>query len=79
MKMIDNADQMPCGCCSAMVCYAIGAGRVGNMAVLKQSTEWVEEQVEDEHGELKTKRFTRPRLDFVVGPVRLSEQFRWKR
>jgi hypothetical protein len=39
------------------------------MAVLKQSTEWVEETVEDENGETKIKRFTRPRLDFVVGPV----------
>ena len=37
--------------------------------VLKQSTEWVEEVEEDENGESKTTRFTRPRLDVMVGPV----------
>jgi hypothetical protein len=63
-------DGMPCICCSAVVCSALGATRVGNMAVLKQSTEWVEEQEEDENGEMKVRRFTRPRLDVVVGPVR---------
>ena len=46
----------------------INAGRVGNMAVLRQSQEWVEAQEEDENGDLKTSRYTRPRLDCVVGP-----------
>lgn len=36
--------------------------------VLRQSTEWVEEEEEDENGETKTTRFTRPRLDCMVGP-----------
>jgi hypothetical protein len=63
-------DDMPCICCSAVVCSAVGATRVGNMAVLKQSTEWVEEEEEDENGEMKVRRFTRPKLDIVVGPVR---------
>jgi len=65
----DESDGVPCGCCSAAVCGVLGAGRVGNMAVLKQSTEWVEEDEEDENGEVRTRRFTRPRLDVVVGPV----------
>ena len=39
------------------------------MAVLKQSTEWVEEVEQDEEGEETVRRFTRPRLDIVVGPV----------
>lgn len=68
MKMVDNDNTTPCGCCSAMVCSMMGAGRVGNIAVLRQSTEWVDEAVEDESGETTTKRYTRPRLDFVVGP-----------
>ncbi len=65
----DENENVPCGCCSAIVCGVLGAGRVGNMAVLKQSTEWVEEEEEDESGEVRTRRFTRPRLDVVVGPV----------
>lgn len=66
----DENDGSPCGCCSAVVCGALGAGRVGNMAILRQSQEWVEEEEEDEDsGEKKTRRFTRPRLDIVVGPV----------
>lgn len=68
--MVDNDETSPCGCCSAIACRMIGANRVGNMSIVKQSTEWVEEEQEDEHGELKTRRFTRPRLDIVVGPVR---------
>ena len=68
LSMADN-DGMPCICCSAVVCSKIGASRVGNMAVLKQSTEWVEEEEEDENGETKTRRFTRPKLEVVVGPV----------
>lgn len=71
-KMMDGnpKNSVPCGCCSAIVCTALGAGRVGNMAVLKQSNEWVTEEVPDEeNGGTKTIRVTRPRLDFVVGPV----------
>mmetsp|Transcript_3869 Transcript_3869/g.9364 ORF Transcript_3869/g.9364 Transcript_3869/m.9364 type:complete len:327 (-) Transcript_3869:62-1042(-) len=70
-KMMDGRDynSVPCGCCSALVCPLLGAGRVGNMAVLKQSNEWVSEEVPDlENGGTKTERSTRPRLDFVVGP-----------
>ena len=68
MRMIENDNTTPCGCCSAMICSMLGAGRVGNMAVLRQSTEWVDEMVQDENGETTSKRFTRPRLDVVVGP-----------
>jgi hypothetical protein len=68
-----EVDGVPCICFSAMVCGYLGAGRVGNMAVLKQSTEWVEEVEEDGNGTEveKTRRFTRPKLDIVVGPVSL--------
>lgn len=38
-----------CLCCSGMLCSLIGAGRVGNIAIIRQSTEWVEEVVEDDH------------------------------
>lgn len=68
MRMVDNHNATPCGCCSAMFCSMVGAGRVGNMAVLKQSTEWVDEIVEDENGETTSKRVARPRLEIVVGP-----------
>jgi hypothetical protein len=63
-------DGVPCICCSAYACSMIGAGRVGHMAIIKQSTEWVEE-VEDagDGTEPTTRRYTRPRLDIVVGPV----------
>ena len=75
--MGNKNDSLPCGCCSAIVCSVLGAGRIGNMAVLKQSTEWVTEEVPDEENPtsntMKTKRYTQPRLDFVVGPVS------WKR
>ena len=65
-----DTDGLPCICCSAAVCSLIGAGRVGNMAVLKQSTEWVEEEEDPGDGsEPVVRRFTRPRLDIVVGPV----------
>eukprot|EP00535_Pseudo-nitzschia_heimii_P010508 CAMPEP_0197174372 /NCGR_PEP_ID=MMETSP1423-20130617/922_1 /TAXON_ID=476441 /ORGANISM="Pseudo-nitzschia heimii, Strain UNC1101" /LENGTH=257 /DNA_ID=CAMNT_0042623295 /DNA_START=55 /DNA_END=825 /DNA_ORIENTATION=+ len=70
-KMMDGKDKnpVPCGCCSAIICSALGAGRVGNIAVLKQTNEWVTEEVPDEeNGGTKTERSTRPRLDFVVGP-----------
>lgn len=55
-KCMDNDDTMPCGCCSAVVCTALGAGRVGNMAVLKEG----EERGED--GE------SRRKLIIVAGP-----------
>eukprot|EP00980_Cylindrotheca_fusiformis_P023840 scaffold11043_cov122-Cylindrotheca_fusiformis.AAC.7 len=58
----------PCICCSAFICSKVGAGRIGHMAILKQTTEWVEEVEEDENGEARTRRFTRPKLDMVVGP-----------
>jgi hypothetical protein len=68
-----RADFMPdesgCLCMSARVCPMFGASRVGNMAVLKSSQEWVEEvEYDDETNEPTTKRYTRPRLDIVVGP-----------
>jgi hypothetical protein len=64
-----NPDSSGCLCCSAMICPFLGAGRVGNMAVLSQSTEWVEQVEEDEEtGEEKIKRFTRPKLNIVLGP-----------
>jgi hypothetical protein len=74
-----EAEGVPCICCSAMVCGAIGAGRVGNMAVLKQSTEWVEEVEQDENNVEKIRRFTRPKLDIVVGPVSLLSKIDEKR
>ena len=62
-------DDTGCVCCSAMVCPLFNAGRVGNMAVLHSTTEWVEEVTEDEEtGESSSKRYTRPRLNIVVGP-----------
>jgi hypothetical protein len=67
-RRTDN-DTSGCLCCSALVCPYFGAGRVGNMAVLHQTTEWVEEEEEDEEtGEKQVRRFTRPRLNFVMGP-----------
>lgn len=45
-----------------------------NIAVLKQSTEWVEEVEEGEDGQPRTRRFTRPKLDFVIGPVSLKRK-----
>jgi len=74
MQMMDNNERdssVPCGCCSAIMCSFLGAGRIGNMTILKQSTEWITEEVPDEEnpeGGTKTNRFTQPRLDFVVGP-----------
>jgi len=65
---MDDTDGAPCVCCSAVVCGALGAGRIGHFAILKQSTEWVEEEEEDENGEMVSRRFTRPKLEVVVGP-----------
>jgi hypothetical protein len=62
-------DESGCLCCSAQVCPLFGAARVGNMAVLKSSMEWVETVVEDEEtGEQTIRRVSRPKLDIVVGP-----------
>lgn len=67
-----QSDETGCLCCSAFVC--VKAGRVGNMVVLRSSHEWVEEVEEnedddDENGEEKVRRrYTRPRLDCVLGP-----------
>lgn len=63
-------DTTGCLCCSAIVCSYLGAGRVGNMAVLSSTTEWVEfVEQDDETGEEKVTRYTRPRLNWVVGPL----------
>lgn len=63
-------DTTGCLCCSAIVCSYLGAGRVGNMAVLSSTTEWVEFVEQDEEsGEEKVTRYTRPRLNWVVGPL----------
>ena len=63
-------DTTGCLCCSAVVCSYLGAGRVGNMVVLNASTEWVEEVEQDEEtGEEKVTRYTRPKLNWVVGPL----------
>ncbi|GAX13595.1 hypothetical protein FisN_3Lh165 [Fistulifera solaris] len=62
-------DHSGCLCCSAKVCPLLGAGRVGNMAVLRQSQHWVEEEVLDEEtGILEKRKLSRTSLDIVVGP-----------
>mmetsp|Transcript_18824 Transcript_18824/g.43787 ORF Transcript_18824/g.43787 Transcript_18824/m.43787 type:complete len:291 (+) Transcript_18824:3-875(+) len=64
-----SPDSSGCLCCSGLVCSRLGAGRVGNMAVLWQKTEWVEEvELDEETGERTTRRFTRPRLLCLMGP-----------
>ena len=63
-------DTTGCLCCSAVVCSMVGAGRVGNMAVLSSTTEWVEFVEQDEEtGEEKVSRYTRPKLHWIVGPL----------
>ena len=63
-------DTTGCLCCSALVCPYLGAGRVGNMVVLHATTEWIEQVEQDEEtGEEKVTRYTRPRLNWVVGPL----------
>lgn len=66
----DDVDANCCICCSGLVCAKLGAGRVGNMAVLKHSMEWVEhvEQDEETGEETVIRKYQRPRLDCVVGP-----------
>jgi hypothetical protein len=62
-------DDSGCLCVSARVCPFFGAERVGNMAVLKSSHEWVEEVTEDEEtGKQTVRRYKRPKLDILVGP-----------
>lgn len=61
-----QGDETGCLCCTAHACPR--AGRVGNMVVLRSSTEWVEEVEVEEDGEEKVRRYPRPRLDCVVGP-----------
>ena len=57
-------------CCSAVACGCIGADRVGNLAVLAQSTEEYDhvEIVNEETGEQRTSRRKRPKLLCVLGP-----------
>ena len=62
-----QVDETGCLCCTAHLCPK--AGRVGNMVVLKSSHEWVEEvEIDDETGHESIRRYTRPKLDCVVGP-----------
>lgn len=62
-------DHSGCLCCSAKVCPLLGAGRVGNMIVLRQSEGWIEEEVIDEEtGNLVKRKVSRPSLDIVAGP-----------
>lgn len=55
---------------SACICGCIGAGRVGNLAVLAQTSEEYDhvEIVNQETGECRTSRRKRPKLLCVVGP-----------
>lgn len=57
-------------CCSAYVCGCLGVERVGNLAVLAQTTEDYDhiENINAETGELRTTRRTRPKLVWVLGP-----------
>jgi hypothetical protein len=66
----EDIDANCCICCSGLICGKLGAGRVGNMAVLRESTEWVEHVEHDEEtGEERVlRKYQRPRLDCVVGP-----------
>eukprot|EP00565_Helicotheca_tamesis_P007378 CAMPEP_0185727030 /NCGR_PEP_ID=MMETSP1171-20130828/2831_1 /TAXON_ID=374046 /ORGANISM="Helicotheca tamensis, Strain CCMP826" /LENGTH=331 /DNA_ID=CAMNT_0028395501 /DNA_START=150 /DNA_END=1145 /DNA_ORIENTATION=+ len=66
-----------CGCliASGVVCSRLGAGRVGNMAVLKERSVLVEEEVVDEEAgegedEPKTtvRRVYKNKIEIVVGP-----------
>ena len=64
-----DPDSSGCLWCSGLWCPRFSAGRVGNMAVLHQVNEWVEQVEEDEEtGEQRTRRFTRPRLVWLMGP-----------
>lgn len=74
-----NDDTDPtCGCISfgAIVCSRLGAKRVGNMAVLKESVESVEDEVNEEEeideenpdGRRGKRIVSRRKIDLVVGP-----------
>jgi len=65
-----DPDDAGCMCCSSFCCGRLmGATRVGNMVVLSQTHEWVEEVEEDEEtGDQTTKRYTRPKLNWMMGP-----------
>jgi hypothetical protein len=66
-----SVDSANCLCFSAAICPHIGASRVGNMSVLKQSSysvEVEEEEEDEETGEVRLVRVVRPRIDIVVGP-----------
>jgi len=57
-------------CFSAYVCGCLGARRVGNLAVLAQTTEEYDhlELINEETNEYRTTRKTRPKLLWVIGP-----------
>lgn len=58
--------------CSAYVCGCLGAGRVGNMVVLAQTTEEYDHHLfNEETGESSTVRRTRPKLLWVVRFVKI--------
>jgi hypothetical protein len=63
------ADETGCLWMSAFICPYLGASRVGNMVVLRSSQEKTEDvMIDPETGESTVRRFTRPKLDIVVGP-----------
>lgn len=65
----EHGDGADCLCFSAFCCPKFGAGRVGNMIVCKQTTEWVEEiQDDEETGEEIIVRVSRPKLQILMGP-----------
>jgi len=62
-----------CGCLvvSGYVCGLLNAGRVGNMAILKESHVMVDEIVQDEEvedGAVRTRKVSKRQIDLVVGP-----------
>lgn len=65
-----SVDSTNCLCFSAAICPHIpGVVRVGNMSVFKQSTLTMDVEEEDEEtGEVRLVRTTRPKLEIVVGP-----------
>mmetsp|Transcript_49793 Transcript_49793/g.57461 ORF Transcript_49793/g.57461 Transcript_49793/m.57461 type:complete len:331 (+) Transcript_49793:53-1045(+) len=55
---------------SSLVCGCLGAGRVGNLAILAQSTEHYEEEeiVDSVTGQIAIRNKKRPKLLWVMGP-----------
>ncbi|KAG7364940.1 DHHC palmitoyltransferase [Nitzschia inconspicua] len=54
---------------SSIVCGCLGADRVGNFAILAQSTETYQvETIDEETGQVVTRSKQRPRLLWVIGP-----------